>query len=82
MDLLRIPLDVTGSRKAKMAVAKPEVLISQLVFQIATRFQRLPQIFGVQQLEEAIANAARCSRKSESKMAVAKPEVLIAQLVG
>ncbi len=37
--------------------------------------------FRVQQLEGAIANAARYSRKSESKMAVAVPEVLISQLV-
>jgi hypothetical protein len=30
-ELLRIPLKANGSRKSKMTVAKPEVLISQLV---------------------------------------------------
>jgi hypothetical protein len=34
--------DVTGSRNSKMAATKPEVLISRLVYYIATRFQRLP----------------------------------------
>ena len=36
MALLRIPPDVTGSRKYKMAVVKQEVLISQPLDKIAT----------------------------------------------
>ena len=41
--------------------------ISQLVDEIATPFQRLTPIFGVQQLSGTIANAARCHRKSDFK---------------
>src|SRR5208282_1609463 len=37
---LRILSDVTGSLLLKMAAAKPEVLISQLLDKIATPFQR------------------------------------------
>jgi hypothetical protein len=32
--------DVSGSRKSKMAACKPEVLLSQLVYEIETRFPR------------------------------------------
>src|SRR5208282_4281893 len=45
MELLRIVPDATGSRFLKMAAAKPEVLISQLLDQIATPFQRLTHHF-------------------------------------
>ena len=50
MELLRLLLDVTGSRCLKMATAKPEVLISQFLDLIATKFQRLSHMGGVQQL--------------------------------
>ena len=63
--LWRILSDVTGSRKFKMAAAKPEVLISQLLNQIATPFQKLPHICGVQQLNGTMANTARCNRKQK-----------------
>ena len=40
-------IEVTGNAKSKMAAAKPEVLISQLLYQIATKFQRLhPHFWG------------------------------------
>ena len=47
MKLMRLLPDVTGSWYLKMAAAKPEVLISQLLDLIATPFQRLTPIFGV-----------------------------------
>ena len=56
---------VTESRKKfKMAAAKPEVLISQLLNHIETPFQRLTPIFGVHEFNEAIPNIVRCNRKS------------------
>src|SRR5664279_4563837 len=45
MELLGISPDVTGSQKFNMAAAKPEVLISQLLDEIETKFQRLPPYF-------------------------------------
>ena len=60
MALLRIVPDVTGSRFFKMAAANPEVLISQLTDHIATPFQRLNPILGVQEVHGAISNTARC----------------------
>ena len=62
-ELLGILPDVTGSRKLKMATVKPELLISQPLDKIATRFQRLTPIFGVHQLSDTIANTVRCDRK-------------------
>jgi len=47
-----------------MAASKPEVVITQLLDKIATPFQRLPPIFGVQQPNGTIVNSARCNRKS------------------
>jgi hypothetical protein len=47
-----------------MAAAKPEVLVSRLVDQIAARFQRLPQVFEVQQSNCDIPDIMRCNRKS------------------
>src|SRR5208282_1764955 len=44
--LLTILPDVSGSQNSKMAAAKPEVLISQLLDQLATPFQRLPHTFS------------------------------------
>ena len=57
--------DVTGSRNSKMAAAKPEVHISQLLDKTAMPFQRLPPIVGAQEVIGAILNTARCNRKSE-----------------
>src|SRR5208282_2597457 len=67
MELLRIVPGVTGSRILKMAAAKPEVVISQLLEKISTPFQRLNPIFGVQQPNGTLANSARCNRKSVFK---------------
>src|SRR5208282_2748610 len=47
MPVRRIVPDVTGSQFFKMAVYKPEVLIYQLPYKIATPFQMLTPIFGV-----------------------------------
>jgi len=40
MELVSILPDVNGSRKSKMAAVKPEVLVSQLVDLIESKFQR------------------------------------------
>ena len=64
-----------------MAAAKLEVLISQLLDKIATPFQRLTPIIGVQQLNGAIANTVDVSGSRFLKMAAAKPEVHISQLL-
>ena len=77
-----IPSDVTGSRKFKMAAAKPELLISPLLDKIGTPFQRLTPHFrgsGIQMALFRIRSDVIGSRKS--KMAAVKPEVLISQLV-
>src|SRR5208282_1826984 len=44
-----------------------EIRISQLLDKIATPFQRLTPIFGVQQHNGNKANTARCNRKSAFK---------------
>ena len=44
--------------------SKPEVLISQLLDKIATPFQRLHNIFVVQQLDGIIVDTTRRNRKS------------------
>ena len=63
MALLQIVPDVTGSRFLKMAASKPEVVMSLFLDRIATPFQRLTPIFGVQQLNGTIANTVLCNRK-------------------
>ena len=67
MALLLILSDVTGSRFSKMVAPIPEVLIFQLLYKIATPFQRLTPIFGDQKLNGVIANTVRCNRKSVFK---------------
>src|SRR5208282_3787289 len=67
MALFRILSDVTGSRKSKMAANKLVIRISRLLDNIATPFQLQTPIFGVQQLNGAIANTVRCNRKSVFK---------------
>ena len=61
-----IQSDVTGSQKSKMAAIKQEVPIYQLLYKMATPFQRLTPIFGVQEFNCAIImNTARRNRKLE-----------------
>jgi hypothetical protein len=58
--------DQIASRKSKMAASKPEVLISQLVDELVTKFQRLsPFVSEVQQLNASSLIAVRSNRKSE-----------------
>src|SRR5664279_1027189 len=45
MVITRLPPYVTRSRKFKMAAVKPEVLISQLLYNKAMQFQWLPPYF-------------------------------------
>jgi hypothetical protein len=44
----------TGSQKFKMAAAKPKVPVSQRLYKIAKKFQRLTHVFGVRKLNSAI----------------------------
>ena len=60
-------------------VATP--LVSQLVDEIGTKFQRLPHVFGVQQLNGSSLDAVRPNRKSEIQHGGPKSAVLISQLV-
>ena len=62
MALFRILSDVTGSRKSKMAAIKLEILISRLLDKIATPFQRLTPIFGVQE----VTSGSICNSAAES----------------
>ena len=62
---LRILPDVTGSRKFKMAAAKPEVLIFRLPDDVETRFQRLDPVVEAQEVIGAITDIFLCNRKSE-----------------
>jgi hypothetical protein len=64
MKLLSILSDVSRSPKSKMAACKPEVLLSQVLDKIKTRFQRLTHIFGVQHLNGTTPNTVRCEQKS------------------
>ena len=60
--------DQIASRKSKMAASKPEVIISHLVGELVTKFQRLtPFVSGVQQLNASILNSVRPNRKLEAE---------------
>ena len=65
MVLLRILPDVTGSGKSKMAAVKQEIFISPLLDKIATKFQRLPQVFAVQEHKYINTNIDRCMKMSQ-----------------
>ena len=65
MELRQTMWEVTGSQNSNMAAAKPEVLISQLLYGIETKFQRLPYIFEVQLSNGAMENNVRCNQKPE-----------------
>ena len=65
MVLLRILPDVTGSGKSKMAAVKQEIFISPLLDKIATKFQRLPQVFAVQEHKYINTNIDRCMKMTQ-----------------
>src|SRR5258706_12595362 len=67
MALSSIVPDIRGVQKFKMAACKPEVVISQLVDEIETRFQGLTHIFGVQQLNDTIVHCTRYKRSPETQ---------------
>jgi len=52
--------DVSGSRKSKMTSVIPEVLISQIVDNKATKFPRIVLVFGVSDLNGTIADTSQC----------------------
>ena len=58
-----------------MAAVKQDVPLSRLLDKIATPFQRLTPIFGVHEINGAIPNTVRFTRKS--KMAVAMRQKLV-----
>ena len=74
-------LDVdTGSEKFNMAATKSEIPVSQLVYKIAKKFERLPHFSGsgnsvVQSKRLHLTNGSK-----KFKMAAAKPEVPVFQL--
>ena len=51
MKTFPILCDASGSQKSKMAARKPEILISQLVYNIAEKFQRRHQCFRGQGIQ-------------------------------
>ena len=63
-------LDATGSQNSNMAAAKPEVYISQLLYEIETKFQWLPVHFGVKLANEVMENNVGCNRKPEIQYGV------------
>ena len=65
MVLLRILPDVTGSGKSKMGAVKQEVFISPLLDKIATKFQRLSQVFAVQEHKYINTNIDRCTKMTQ-----------------
>ncbi len=65
MEILQSPHELTGSQKFKMTAENCKPLISQLVDQIATRFQRYYHIILVDENDGYIAESARIDRKSE-----------------
>src|SRR5258706_10539904 len=65
MALSSIVPDIRGVQKFKMAACKPEVVITQLVDEIQTRFQGLTPIFGVQHLNGTIVHCTRSKGSPE-----------------
>ena len=59
--LSMIPPHVTGSRKCKMATAKPEVLISKLVDMIVTKLQLLIPCFESLAIQRTKDNTVHCT---------------------
>ena len=82
--------DFSLKLKIKMAANKPEMAakwitdtnpsVSQVLWHMGTKFQRLPPIFVTTEHIGVSKDTARCNRKSEMKMAAGKPEILISQL--
>jgi hypothetical protein len=52
-----------GSQKFKMAVAKPEVLVSQLMYKIGRTSNGYLHVFGVREVKNAISIAPTQNRK-------------------
>src|SRR5208282_5698800 len=72
--------DLTGSWKFKMAVVKPEVVISQPLDKIATPFQRLTPPFSGSSNSAALLRILPDATGSRIlKMAATKSEVIISQ---
>jgi hypothetical protein len=71
----------TGSQKFKMAAAKPEVPVSQLLYKIAKKFERLPPYFRGQGTQWPYPKGSILKPEVRKfKMAAAKPEVPISRL--
>jgi hypothetical protein len=67
--------------KFKMAAAKPEVPVSQLLYKIAKKFQRLTHVFGVGNSMALLVMLYLETGSEKFKMAAAKPEVPVSQLL-
>ena len=66
-----------------MAAAKPEVLISQFLGKVETKFQLLhPPLSGSSFSVELLSILWDETGSQKSKMAAVKPEVLLSRLIG
>ena len=75
------PADVDRHRKRKMATTKPEIVISDVLQQIDTRFERQIYVLWVAAHDGLIADIRRVDRHSKRKMAVAKPELVVCRVL-
>ena len=62
--------------KFKMATSKPEVLTTQAVSKIETRFRRLYHVFEDAQKNVTLIDNEMGTRGTEFSMATSEPEVL------
>ena len=61
-----------------MAASKPELPVSQLLWKVAKKFQRLPHVFVVGELSGVLSGRFDVETGSEKfKMTAAKPDVPI-----
>jgi hypothetical protein len=67
--------------KSKMATAKPEIVVSQLVDKVSPKFWRLPPCFWGPAIQWTHWKNCLTIGGWKSKMATAKPEIVVSQLV-
>ena len=79
--------DAPFNSKFNMAVVKPEVLITQAVYQLEGKFQRLHPHFPLVPVQWRTVRRSTClipadvGRYRKRKMATAKPEVVISHVL-
>jgi hypothetical protein len=70
------------TKNSRRRLPKPDVPVSKLLYKIAKKFQRLPHVLGVEELNGDIGKAPSRNQKSEIQDGGAKPDVPISQLPG